>query len=557
MNSPGSYTCQIFWKGDPGIENFIIRFTTDEALRKWANQIETQRRKYRESSSHSHSHARHSDSNRSQTSGTSNNEFVYLQNQPPPENPYKDTIEEDDDDDEDAETLAGSASSWSLVNSAAGNGYPHDRNGSSASLRSRSTTGESTQASMSSGSTRAPPRFAPGSFQQQQSQPLALRTRDLQQTAPSPGPQNMDSYFSPTGESPASSARISAGSGMYPFPAQQVPQNGYYVDGHGATRFTAPAMPRQAPQRELSGGLSNGYAPPGRGPAQRPGFPAGMHGSQQGPGGSRNRSASSPDIHNPSRIPGRGAQPPIPDMPASYQHPAHMINRSQNNSPNMPPGRASPQISRERQYSNSGVRMEQSPTDYSSYGGGPTRPEHNRIMQQQQQQYYPNRAMTPVSRAPSQQASYSPPRAQQHPGSHPSAPSSATSTAPSTTFQDTGGPSQLRVKVSCPAADVVLTLVVPTTITYASLRDRIDAKLQRSTQYSLSDRGPREGQVKLKYLDDDDFVSIQSDEDVQTAFEAWREANLGPNGALAAQMQADGGFGMGGLLGEIELFCQR
>jgi cell division control protein 24 len=115
---------------------------------------------------------------------------------------------------------------------------------------------------------------------------------------------------------------------------------------------------------------------------------------------------------------------------------------------------------------------------------------------------------------------------------------------------DSGTSSQLRVKVHCTTAGQVLTLVVPTTITYSSLKDRIDAKLQRSTNLSLGDRGPKENQVKLKYLDEDDYVSIQSDEDVQTAFEAWREAN----GHLA---QADGGYGMGGLLGEIELFCQK
>jgi cell division control protein 24 len=115
---------------------------------------------------------------------------------------------------------------------------------------------------------------------------------------------------------------------------------------------------------------------------------------------------------------------------------------------------------------------------------------------------------------------------------------------------DASTSSQLRVKVYCNAVSQILTLVVPTTISYASLKDRIDAKLQRSTNLSLGDRGPKENQVKLKYLDEDDYVSIQSDEDVQTAFEAWKEAH----GHAA---NADGGFGMGGLLGEIELFCQK
>ena len=104
-------------------------------------------------------------------------------------------------------------------------------------------------------------------------------------------------------------------------------------------------------------------------------------------------------------------------------------------------------------------------------------------------------------------------------------------------------PTQLKVRVHCEAASQTLTLVVPLNISYQSLKDRIDAKLQRSTHLTLSERGPREGQVKLKYLDEDDFVSIQSDDDVQTAFETWKEQN--------------GGFGnAGGTMGEIDLYCR-
>lgn len=98
-------------------------------------------------------------------------------------------------------------------------------------------------------------------------------------------------------------------------------------------------------------------------------------------------------------------------------------------------------------------------------------------------------------------------------------------------------PSQIRIKVHCPAAAQTLTLVVPLSISYESLKDRIDAKLQRSTGYSLGDRAPREMQVKLKYVDEDDHVSIQSDEDVQAAFETWGEGDAG--------------------IGEIELFCEK
>lgn len=128
----------------------------------------------------------------------------------------------------------------------------------------------------------------------------------------------------------------------------------------------------------------------------------------------------------------------------------------------------------------------------------------------------------------------------------PVAPKGTFSPPPSEVQPASTTPAQLKVKVHCPSAAQTLTLVVSTTISYDSLKDRIDAKLQRSTNLTLQDRRPSDGgvekiPVKLKYLDEDDYVSIQSDEDVQTAFETWREQK---------------GEGIGGM-GEIELFCQR
>lgn len=81
-----------------------------------------------------------------------------------------------------------------------------------------------------------------------------------------------------------------------------------------------------------------------------------------------------------------------------------------------------------------------------------------------------------------------------------------------------------------------MTFVVPANISFQSLKDRVDVKLQRSTSLSLSS-----GHVKLKYLDDDDYISIQSDEDVQGAFESWRESQKAQN--------------LSGL-GEIDLYIQ-
>ncbi|CAK4034767.1 Rho guanine nucleotide exchange factor scd1 [Lecanosticta acicola] len=484
LAKPGSYTCQIFWKGDPSIENFIIRFTTEDALRKWAQQIDVQRRRYRERVSA----ARQSEGAR--TGGTSATEFTYMQNQPALENPYQ---EEDEEDDLDTITgWSGSSSGYPLSG-----GFSQSRNGSSSSLRSRSTTSESTQSVHSV--RQQPPRLPSGSIQQPM---LSLRTRELQQAAASPGSdRNTDSYFSPAPETPMSS-RTSASSGMYPFPRQPMPQNGYYEEGHGGSRFTAPAMGR--PQ---ANGPQNSYGPPGRVPVGR-GYPpgAGMHSSLQMPG-PRNRSASSPDIHNGQRMPPRnGSQPPVPEMPAGFQNP----NRSQNNSPNLvngAAGRGSPQMLREQQYS---MQQETSPIEY---GHALQRPTMSQIPS--------SRAITPVG----PKGGFAPPPSEVQP-------------APTT-------PAQLKVKVQCPSAAQTLTLVVSTTISYQTLKDRIDAKLQRSTNLTLQDRRPSDATekipVKLKYLDEDDYVSIQSDEDVQTAFETWREQK---------------GEGIGGM-GEIELFCQR
>merc|ERR1719282_2090161 len=127
-------------------------------MKKWAQQIETQRRRYREPR-HGHGHGGGSIGGKSQT------DFTFLQNQSF-ENPYK----EDDVDDDEAETLVGSGQpSW-----AGSTQYvPHDsfsksRNGSSSSLRSRSTTGPSDGPPpplSSAASARAPPpRFPPGTM---------------------------------------------------------------------------------------------------------------------------------------------------------------------------------------------------------------------------------------------------------------------------------------------------------------------------------------------------------------------------------------------------------
>lgn len=100
---------------------------------------------------------------------------------------------------------------------------------------------------------------------------------------------------------------------------------------------------------------------------------------------------------------------------------------------------------------------------------------------------------------------------------------------------DIGLPTQLKVKVNCDGNYV--TLVVAFNITYQSLVDRIDAKVGRFSNKSIA-----EGTMRLRYKDEDeDFVTIESDDDIQIAFQVWREAQK--------QQYHQG------QLGEIELFC--
>jgi cell division control protein 24 len=521
-------------------------------MKKWAQQIEMQRRRYRTRSGN----VRTSDSSRSGGMGTSATEFDYMRNIGGQlENPYQ---YEDEEEEDDLDTLVPSGQP-SYIGSTGSNHHPYgsrdfgssSRNGSQTSLRSRSTTGESGMAGLTpvqSNGRQPPPRFQPGAMQQQPQ--LALRTRELAQS-PDMGPN--ESYFSPIDGSPSqmsSSTRTSTSSGMYPFPRQQIPQNGYYEEGHGhGTRFTAPAVGRQ---RDPSGGapppngypVQNGYPNPRSGPApQRPGM--GMHSAQQMPGQPRNRSASSPDIHNNPRGPVRGpanGEPPVPDMPLPYQQNPHMIPRSQSNSPNLammangmpPPARGmSPQMQRERGYaSQQRMAPDPSPTSYSALPRGP----------------YNNgpRAMTPLQERDST-FTPPPPPSFQHQNTAP--PALGQQQRPSSQHNPyVDAPTQLKVRVHCSSANQVLTLVVPLNISYMSLKDRIDAKLQRSTQLTLNDKGAKEGQtvVKLKFLDDDDFVSIQSDDDVQTAFETWKEQNESSSGVSAAQ----------GGMGEVDLYCR-
>lgn len=477
LGKQGSYTVQIFWKGDPGVENFIIRFSNEETMKKWYTGVDGQRKE----------HATTLQSSSSPDAAPTDFAWTRDQTAAMP-NPYAQPDDDDDDDD-----YNGPSSAYASQPMSGLSGMP--RNASSNNLRARSATNEN-QPSIASISRAPPPRFP----MPMPNPPLSLQTQ-MQNQVRSPGERGGDSYFSPVAESPASS-RTSTTSSMFPFPRQGTPQ-GTWEDNN---RYTAPAMAR-VPSRESNTPVGN-YGMNGRTP-QRPSLPAQPNPQQAAQ--QRSRSFSTPDINAQNgtrRLPNGSSVPAVPGIPA-HLHPAYDagIPRSQNNSPNnglpnnLLPVRSntqSPGVQRER--------LVQSPPYSNGLNQFPSAPLYNRS----------NSTQIPMTLADSR--AMSPPL--KSAGSHDG---------------DMALPTQLKVKVNCDGNYV--TLVVAFNITYQSLIDRIDAKVGRFSNNAIA-----RGTMRLRYRDEDgDFVTIESDDDIQIAFQEWREAQ---------KLQY-----ATGQLGEIELFC--
>jgi cell division control protein 24 len=395
-------------------------------------------------------------------------------------NPY--AQQDDDDDDEDYPPQQ--ASPYVAQGGMA-------RNASSTSLRARSMTGESQQ-SLAGIARAPPPRFPMGAVN---NPPLSLQTTMPSAGIPSPSQRGGNSYFSPVAESPSSSSRTSTAS-SFAYTRQGTPQSSW---DDPTNRYTAPAVAR-APSRDSST-PSNAYQMNGRTP-QRPSLPAMASGSSQASiSQQRSRSYSTPDVNAqngnrraPSGPPPSGPVPAVPGIPSYLQHPSYDggISRIANDSPIGIPVRSTTQ--------SPGAQRERQQAQY------PTVPQYNRT----------NTAQTPI--ISSDNRPVSPP------------PSHAKSAESDVAF-----PTQLKVKVNCDGNYV--TLVVAFNITYQSLIDRIDAKVGRFSSNAIA-----RGTMRLRYRDEDgDFVTIGSDDDIQIAFQEWREAQR--QQYLTTQ------------LGEIELFC--
>ncbi|EFX06307.1 Rho guanyl nucleotide exchange factor [Grosmannia clavigera kw1407] len=503
LSKPGSYTVQIWWKGDPGVENFVVKFQTEEPMKKWAARLDAQRKV----------NAPRPDQSPEQAAPP---DFAWMKTQDGGVNALQNPYAQEEEEEEEEEDLA-----QQLI--------PPQFNTSI--LRARSATSDGTQ-SIVGLMRQPPPRFplpAPPT-------PLSLQTQmtSQQALASSPNFRGGESYFSPVAESPVSS-RTSTTSGMFPpsagymFSKSGTPQPGGWEGD--VNRYTAPAMPRASsrdgPSPSNAYGMVNGRNPRGPSMPAMPKEPQTLTQLQ------RSRSYSTPDINGQQarRTPG-GSQGNIPAVPGIPQHLHATHERHDSTIPRSNTG--SPRIDLPMRSSTQSPSVQQNrlqPQPGVSYGAT--------MAQFPTQPIYP-RQTTPGPSGASQQNGTNPqhvptPLSLNEPVWAPASPPLGTGMSLGMMDSDMLAPTQLKVKVNYDSSNY-MTLVVAFNITYQSLIDRIDAKLARFTDSSIG-----KGMLKLRYQDEDgDFVSIGSDDDIQIAFMEWCDG-------LKNQYNAG--------VSEIELFC--
>ena len=443
---------QIFWKGDPGVENFIIRFNDEATMRKWQDAVKGQQKILTDIARNS-----------GQT-GTSTTEFEYLKNQPNLKNPYKELEEVDEEDPQSAQTSGPGTQ-----------GFSSSRTASSTSLRSMQNR-------------MAPPRFpladdGNGTY----APPLSVNT-NIPPGASSPAEFAGNSYFSPSNDSPVST-RSSSQQSMYPFPRTQ--NNGGSEWPHDANKHrTAPAIGR-APSRE-GPGPPNSYVINGR-TVTRPSLPAmaaTQYPQQQlSATQSRLRSASTPDIHNPN-APGSRRQPngqlqappenvPVPPIPAHMVQMRTPVDRSLTTSPRdgqLPIRNAthSPAIQRDR-----GPQLYQDTSIYD--------PHSHRLQQEPAHGIHPDMPLQIPQNG----------------------------TRPLSSENGIPYPPQLKVTIWFDPHPSHVTIVVPIIIKHRSLIDRIDSKMVKVSSASIAKGTARlrykdsDGDIVTIRSDEDVHIAIE------------------------------------------------
>lgn len=393
--------------------------------------------------------------------GTSETEFLAMKDQTPP---LKNPyLDEDaDDDDSQAPTVVPGSSNYSMSQKMSNN-----------SLRSAGPT--------MNGSLRgAPPRFPmpePGAYQP----PLSLQT-NIAPAVESPGEVAGNSYFSPGGDSPMST-RSNSQASMYPFSRQTTPR----LSNEDSRHRTAPAMPR-APSRDGACPIN--------------GFMVGPQNVQQQ---SRLRSASTPDIQtNPGgsrRYANGQLQPsvenvPVPPIPPHMRAP---IARSQTSSP------TNGTLPTRNNVQTPMYQRDRTPRPHVDQSNN-----YDRQMQQRLQ------AIPHTEHSQYQEGSYADASLKIVGSLPPPTPAPAYPSEVSVPY-----PPQVKVKVSYQQPTGHITIVVPTIIKCRSLIERIDSKMNRFNPRSIA-----AGEARLKYVDEDnDTVTIRTDEDVQIALDDWFSAN--------------------------------
>ena len=323
----GSYTLQIFWRGDPGVEHFIIKHTNEEKLAQWNTTLQRQRELFTRSETPGGSNGSRASTTLRAAAVT---EFAWMATNADSNDQGRrseDEHSEDDDDIDDGDTAT-------LVGHPAG-GFGMPRNGSSTSLRSRAATNEGLHqpqapvGNLPGTYSRGPPRYTQTGSSNQP--PLTLVTGVSPMLSQSP---EHASYFSPVTETPMASRTPS---GQFPFPRQ--PSSDYYeTSRYGSTPVMARSTSREGAAIQAAQAQFAHHR------LQRPSLPGMTPPNSVLQQQNRMRSASSPNIHHvPSqaqlaRSP-NGMIPPMPSVPPSYVAysggPA-VINRSQNNSPTSP-----------------------------------------------------------------------------------------------------------------------------------------------------------------------------------------------------------------------------